>query len=151
MFIVLCEFRTHTKILIKLLESLFVYELQCIPTIQSEETSGWHTHEKSGLTSCFQGACIIPSCNSRPKNFCLRCTRDVPGIVFVCKPGDGKHCWDILHQVCSSNPMDAQGNQINPSNLIKKRRRNSNLGGERVPKRLKEPLIMNPHHVQQNG
>ena len=48
------------------------------------------------------------------------CTRDVRGIMFVCKPWARKRCWEILHQARSPKLLDAQGNEIERPSLIKK-------------------------------
>ena len=95
------------------------FVLQCIPVVESELVVGWHTYETVGLQGCMQNSCIIPSCRLQPSTFCQDCTRDVQGIVFVCSPKRGKRCWDILHQVRSRAPVDAQGNPIEAPSLIK--------------------------------
>ena len=68
----------------------------------------------------WQARCIIPDCKSVPSTICAGCTRDVRGIVFVCKPSSRKRCWDILHQARSPKLLDAQGNEIERPTLIKK-------------------------------
>ena len=137
---------THDTSILKYM--LRGFELDCIPVVESEVAAGWHSYETAGLQGCMQASCIIPSCRSQPTTFCQGCTRDVQGIVFVCSPKRGKRCWEILHQARSRAPVDAQGNPIEAPSLIKKRKRNSSLGIDRKPKRLKKPLLLNPHHEQ---
>ena len=81
---------------------------------------------------------------------CAGCTRDVTGMVFVCNPTgrDKKQCWDILHQARSPYPVDAQGNPIERPKLRNKRKRNDSFGVERIPKRMRKSLTLNPHHAQ---
>ena len=114
-------------------------ELHCIPIVESEVVAGWHSYELRNR--------IIPSCRSQPTDFCQGCTRDVQGIVFVCSPKRGKLCCEILHQARTRPPVDAQGNPIEAPSLIKKRKQSS-LGIDRVPKRLKKLLLLNAHHEQ---
>ena len=102
----------------------------------------------TSTTMKFQGACIVPGCKSRPKTICSGCTRDVQDLVFVCQPTPDKHCWKILHQSRARNPVDVHGNPIERPNLTHKRRRNSSFGVERIPKRRRKSLYLNPHHVQ---
>ena len=103
-----------------------------------------------GVQMGWQQSCIIPSCDSSPRFMCAGCTRDVAGIVFVCNPygRDKKRCWDISHQARSPYPVDAQGNPIERPKLTKKRKRNSSFGVERIPKRNRKSLTLNPHHAQ---
>ena len=68
----------------------------------------------------WQARCIIPDCKSVPSTICAGYTRDVRGIVFVCKPSSRKRCWDILHQARSPKLLDAKGNEIERPTLIKK-------------------------------
>ena len=96
----------------------------------------------------WQARFFIPDCKSVPSTICAGCTRDVRGIVFVCKPSSRKRCWDILHQARSPKLLDAQGNEIERPTLIKKRKRNNSLGVERIPKRQRKSLSLNPHHTQ---
>ena len=98
----------------------------------------------------WQSSCIIPSCKSRPRTMCAGCTRDVEGIVFVCKPSNNKRCWEILHQVRSPNPVDAQGNLIERPQLNRKRKRNSSFGVRKLSKRKRKSLSLNPHHSELN-
>ena len=93
----------------------------------------------------WQARCIIPDCKSVPSTICAGCTRDVRGIVFVCKPSPRKRCWDILHQARSPKLLDAQGNEIEPATLIK-RKRNNSLGVERIPKRQRKSLFESSSH-----
>ena len=130
------------------LETIFDFELECLPIRSAEEKAGWHTWEKAGVLGQFRGACIAPGCTSKVKKFCMGCTRDVPGIVFVCEPSTNKRCWDILHQARVPNPVDSQGNAIPRVKLTRKRKRNSSLGTDRVPSAVKKPLTLNPHHSQ---
>ena len=95
----------------------------------------------------WQSSCIVPGCNSGPRTIYAGCTRDVTGIVFVCKPSARKWCRHILHQARAPNPVDAQGNTIEKPTLVRKRKQNETLGSERIPKRLRKSLTLNPHHV----
>ena len=113
--------------------------------------------KQSSTTSMRRDACLshfkglaIPGCKGTPSTSCVGCTRDVRGIVFVCKPSTGRQCWNILHQARARNLVDDQRNAIERPSLIKKRKRNSSLGVERVPKRLRKSLALNPHHAQLN-
>ena len=111
--------------------------------------SAYHSYnQKGGAQMMWQALCIIPDCNARPSTICAGCTRDVRGIVFVCKPSARKRCWEILHQARSPKLLDAQGNEIERPSLIKKRKRNNSFGVERIPKRNRKSLTLNPHHVQ---
>ena len=126
---------------------MYVVELTCVPVRPNE--SAYHTYDqKGGAQMMWQARCIIPSCNARPSTICAGCTRDVRGIVFVCKPSNRKHCWEILHQARSPKLLDAQGNEIERPSLIKKRKRNSSFGVECIPKRNRKSLTLNPHHAQ---
>ena len=125
---------------------LLIYELDSIPILPEE--AGNHTFNKGGFTGPFQGQCIVPDCKSHPKTFCLSCTRDIPGIVYVCKPSATKQCWNILHQARCPHPVDQQGNPIERPKLTRKRRRNSSHGTQRVSPAQKKPLVLNPHHAQ---
>ena len=77
--------------------------------------------QKGGSQMKWQARCIIPDCKSEPSTICAGCTRDVRGIVFVCKPSARKQCWEILHQARSPKLLDAQGNEIEQPSLIKKK------------------------------
>ena len=123
-----------------------IYELQSIPILPDEAKN--HTFNKRGNSGNFQGQCIVADCKTSPRTFCQACSRDVPGIVYVCKPSATKQCWDILHQARCPHPVDQQGNPIDRPNLTRKRRRNSSHGTERVPRPQKKPLVLNPHHAQ---
>ena len=119
--------------------------------VDPPEEAGNHTFNKTRFTEPFQGQCIVPSCKSHPKTFCLSCTRDVPEIVYVCKPSATKHCWNILHQARCPHPVDQQGNPIDRPKLTRKRRRNSSHETQRVSRAQKKPLVLNPHHAQLEG
>ena len=126
---------------------LYVVELTCVPVRPSD--SAYHTYDqKGGARMKWQARCIVPDCKSEPSTICAGCTRDVQGIVFVCKPTTRKRCWEILHQARSPKLLDAQGNEIERPSLIRKRKRNSSLGVERIPKRHRKSLTLNPHHAQ---
>ena len=124
-----------------------VVELSCVP-VRPDETAYHIYGQKGGAQMKWQARCIIPDCKSVPSTICAGCTRDVRGIVFVCKPSPRKRCWDILHQARSPKLLDAQGNEIERPTLIKKRKRNNSLGVERIPKRQRKSLSLNPHHTQ---
>ena len=96
----------------------------------------------------WQARCIIPDCKSELSTICAGWTRDVQGIVFVCEPSARKRCWEILHGARSPKLLDAEGNEIERPNLIKKRKRNSSSGVERIPTRQRKSLTLNPHHNQ---
>ena len=122
-------------------------ELSCVPVRSND--SPYHTYtEKGAARMQWQARCIIPDCKSKPSTICAGCTRDVPGLVFVCKPSTSKRCWEILHQARSPKLLDAEGNVIERPSLIRKRKRNSSLGVERIPKRNRKSLTLNPHHSQ---
>ena len=123
-----------------------ISELETIPILPSE--AGNHTFRKGGNSGRFQGRCIVASCSSSPTTFCEACTRDVPRIVYVCKPSATKQCWNILHQARCPHPVDQQGSPVDPPKLTRKRRRNSSLGTERVPRAQRKALVLNPHHTQ---
>ena len=122
-------------------------ELSCVP-MRTEEAQFHDYNRKGRVAYPFQSSCIIPDCNGSPSTSCVGCTRDVRGIVFVCRPSTGRQCWKILHQARAVNPVDDQGNAIERPSLIKKRKRNSSFGIERVAKRHRKSLALNPHHAQ---
>ena len=124
----------------------FVSELESIPILPDE--AGSHTFQKAGVTGNFQGRCAVASCKSYPRTFCQACTRDVPGIVYVCKPSAIKQCWNILHQSQFPHPVDQQSNSIDRPKLKRKRRRNNSHTTQRVPHAQKKPLVLNPYHAQ---
>ena len=128
-------------------EVTYVFELSCVP-VRPKETAFHVYGQKGGTQMKWQARCIIPDCKSTPSTICAGCTRDVRGIVFVCKPSARKRCWEILHQARSPKLLDAEGNEIERPNLIKKRKRNSSSGVERIPKRQRKSLTLNPHHAQ---
>ena len=98
---------------------IYLVELSCVPVRPNE--SAYHSYnQKGGAQMMWQARCIIPDCNARPSTICAGCTRDVRGIVFVCKPSARKRCWEILHQARSPKLLDAQGNEIERPSLIKK-------------------------------
>ena len=98
---------------------VYVVELSCVPVRPDE--AAYHIYgQKGGAKMKWQARCIIPDCKSVPSTICAGCTRDVRGIVFVCKPSSRKRCWDILHQARSPKLLDAQGNEIERPTLIKK-------------------------------
>ena len=122
--------------------------LSCHVPVRPNESAYHSYNQKGGAQMMWQARCIIPDCNARPSTICAGCTRDVRGIVFVCKPSARKRCWEILHQARSPNLLDAQGNEIERPSLIKKRKRNNSFGVQRIPKRNRKSLTLNPHHVQ---
>ena len=94
-------------------------ELSCVPVRPSEAV--YHVYsQKGGAQMKWQARCIIPDCKSEPSTICAGCTRDVRGIVFVCKPSARKQFREILHQARSPKLLDAQGNEIERPSLIKK-------------------------------
>ena len=112
---------------------MFVTELYCVPLRDTDKD--WHTYEKGGMQSQFQRRCILPSCKSKPRTFCLGGTRNVDGIVFVRKPSPTKRCWEILHQLRTPDnviPLDNDGNAFQL--ITEKRRGNSRYGVEKSQK-----------------
>ena len=101
-------------------EVTYVFELSCVP-VRPKETAFHVYGQKGGTQMKWQARCIIPDCKSTPSTICAGCTRDVRGIVFVCKPSARKRCWEILHQARSPKLLDAQGNEIERPSLIKKK------------------------------
>ena len=122
-------------------------ELSWVLLRPAEVQRGLHDYARTGTSLAIQGTCINPDCNSSPSTICMGCTNDV-GLVFCCKPKPGKRCWERLHEARAPDRVDANGIAVERPSLIKKRKRNSNLGSERKPKRLKKPLSLNPHHIQ---
>ena len=121
-------------------------ELESIPILPDEAES--HTIQKAEVAGNIQGRCVVTSCESNLPSFCQVCTRDVPGIVYTCRPSATKQYWNILHQARCPHPVDPQGNPIDRPKLTRKRKRNSNLGTERVPRAQRKPLVLNPHRAQ---
>jgi len=143
----LVSFKGITKCLCQCL--LFTYELDSIPILPDEV--GNHIFSIAGVTRPFQGQCIISFCRSKPKTFCPSCTRDVTGIVYVCKPSATKKYWNILHQSRCPHPVDQQSNSIDCPNFTRKRKWNSSHGTQRFPRAQKKPLVLNPYHAQLQG
>ena len=124
---------------------LHVVELTCVPDTTS--STQWitilYTYDEKGVAQMlWQARCNISNYDARLSTICVWCTSDVRGIVLVCKPSARKRCWEILHQARSPKLLDAQGNEIERPSLIKKRKRNSSFGVERIPKRTRKPLII---------
>ena len=89
---------------------VYVLELSRVPVRPNE----------GGAQMKWQTRCIIPDCKSEPSTICDGCTQDIQDIVFVCEPSARKQCWEILHQTRSPKLLDAQRNEIERPNLIKK-------------------------------
>ena len=111
--------------------------------------SPYHTYTQKAPHECSGKLDVLyQTVSPNPQPYALGAPRDVPGIVFVCKPSTSKLCWEILHQARSPKLLDAEGNVIERPSLIRKRKRNSSLGVERIPKRNRKSLTLNPHHSQ---
>ena len=73
-----------------------------------------------------------------------RCPRDCIRLWAVCS----KAMLGDSSSTRSPKLLDAEGNEIERPNLIKKRKRNSSSGVERIPTRQRKSFTLNPHHAQ---
>ena len=64
------------------------------------------------------------------------------GFAYICKPSPRKDCWAKVHLARELYPMDTNGNTIESSSLIKKRKLNSSFGSENNFKTAKEVVVL---------
>ena len=123
-------------------------ELNCIPIRPKEKEKEHHDCDQTVTSIALRGRCMNTDCKSRPFTICVGCTSDIKGFTCICKPSPRKDCWTKVHLDREPYPIDVNGNPIESPSLIKKRRRNSSLGSEKIPKRQSKSKFLNPHHTQ---
>ena len=125
-------------------------ELSWVLLRPAEVQRGLHDYARTGASLAIQGTCINPDCSSSPSTICVGCTNDVgfvfcckpkPGKRCCCKPKPGKRCWERLHESRAPDRVDANVIAVERPSLIKKRKRNSNLGSERKPKKAEKASV----------